>query len=232
MTEEHAVGNAQLILGLSVLAGALALDATAALQVMLSQPVVAGTIAGVVVGDPAVGLATGAALQLVWMGVLPVGAAPFPDTACAAVAAVGTAVLLGGSGVGAGLSVASGVMMGLAVGAVGQWLIAGLRRYNVRLAERAEVRASSGDAGGVYAAIATALAMRFSAGAVLTGAALTASLLLAIPLASRDVGGTFPTLLWAAPIAVAGIAHAARAMTERLWLVLGFAAGLVVILLG
>ena len=61
------MSDASMIAVLALVAGALALDTTAALQVMVSQPLVAGSIAGLVVGDVPLGAAVGATLQLVWM---------------------------------------------------------------------------------------------------------------------------------------------------------------------
>ena len=116
---EGDVSDVQLILLLSLVGGALSLDATAAFQMMLSQPLVAASIAGLVVGDATTGLVVGAALQLVWMGVLPVGAAPFPDGAVSGVCGVGASVLLARSGVPAGLAVACGIGIALVAGAFG-----------------------------------------------------------------------------------------------------------------
>ncbi|MBD3348192.1 MAG: hypothetical protein GF400_03215, partial [Candidatus Eisenbacteria bacterium] len=80
------VTEAALLPVLAGLAGLLAIDATAALQIMVSQPLVAGALAGAACGDPGTGLVIGAVLQLIWLGALPVGAAAFPD------APVGTVV--------------------------------------------------------------------------------------------------------------------------------------------
>jgi PTS system mannose-specific IIC component len=55
------------------------LDTTAAFQIMVSQPLVACTILGWMVGDPVTGVSVGVVTQLLWMGKLPVGAATFPD---------------------------------------------------------------------------------------------------------------------------------------------------------
>ena len=101
------MSEVQMIVALSLLGGALSVDATAAFQVMLSQPVVAGSIAGIVVGDPVLGLVVGSTLQMVWHGVLPVGAAPFPDGAVAGSVGVGVGAILAASGVSEGLAVAA-----------------------------------------------------------------------------------------------------------------------------
>ena len=59
--------------------GLLALDTTAAFQILISQPLVACTIIGWLLGDIQLGLQIGAYLQLLWLCSLPVGAAIIPE---------------------------------------------------------------------------------------------------------------------------------------------------------
>jgi len=219
-----------MILVLSLLGGALSLEATAVLQMMLSQPLVAASIAGALVGNPGLGLAVGVTLQLVWMGALPVGAAPFPDGAVAGVAGVGAGVILGASGVSGGLALAGAVVIGLCAGAAGQRVTSGVRRLNVRYSMLAWARADAGDPRGVTAAVVLGLVTRFAAAALLAAAALTVSFLLR-PLASVEARGAFPTALWAAPIAVAAIATGRRAKSEGLCVLAGLAVGLAFVVL-
>ncbi|CAN5640751.1 hypothetical protein BH23GEM10_BH23GEM10_14080 [soil metagenome] len=75
---------------LIVLGGIVALDATSFGQLMLSRPLVAGTLAGALLGAPLEGAMVGALLESISLTVLPVGAARYPDTGTAAVAAAGT----------------------------------------------------------------------------------------------------------------------------------------------
>lgn len=77
-------------LALIVLGGIVALDATSFGQLMLSRPFVAATLAGAIVGLPLEGALIGALLEALSLGILPVGAARYPDTGTGAVAAVGT----------------------------------------------------------------------------------------------------------------------------------------------
>jgi hypothetical protein len=74
---------------LILLGGVVALDATAFGQIMLSRPFVAATLAGALVGMPLEGALVGGALETLSLSILPVGAARYPDTGTAAVAAVG-----------------------------------------------------------------------------------------------------------------------------------------------
>lgn len=211
---------------LALLAGALALDTTAALQVMVSQPLVAGTIAGALVGDIGVGTAVGAVLQLVWVGALPVGAAAFPDAAVGSVSAVGVAVLMTGGGVSQGWAVASGITAGLVAGAVGARVIGSLRRFSVRFATFAAARAEDGDASGVVLAVAGSLAARFGAGAALAAAVMAIGLAAAGPLAGAQAGVAFPAVVWAAPIAAATVVAKGKMHWQWAVLALGFVIGL------
>jgi mannose/fructose/N-acetylgalactosamine-specific phosphotransferase system component IIC len=74
--------------------GVCALDTTAAWQLMLSQPLVSGTIAGLLLGAPQVGVFIGLVLQLLWSGAIPVGARPMPDAPVGTVSGVWLTVTL------------------------------------------------------------------------------------------------------------------------------------------
>jgi mannose/fructose/N-acetylgalactosamine-specific phosphotransferase system component IIC len=75
---------------LVALGAIVALDATSFGQLMLSRPLVAGTLAGAVVGMALEGALIGALIEVLSLGILPVGASRYPETGTAAVAAVGT----------------------------------------------------------------------------------------------------------------------------------------------
>jgi mannose/fructose/N-acetylgalactosamine-specific phosphotransferase system component IIC len=223
------VSDASTIAVLALVAGALSLDTTAAFQVMVSQPLVAGSLAGLAVGEPALGAAVGATLQLVWIGSLPVGAAPFPDAAPASAVGVGLAFLLGRGGVAPTWSLAAGVIVGLAAGAIGRAVVGRLRGFNTRIADLALRRAERGDAGGVSAAVALGLATRFAAGFVVAATLLVAAAAVLGAILPDEAPGAFPTLLWAAPVGAAAIASVSRTRVERLFLVGGVAVGLVIV---
>ncbi|NOT09609.1 MAG: hypothetical protein HOP28_15565, partial [Gemmatimonadales bacterium] len=64
------------------------LDLASVLQGLFNRPLVAGAVAGIVLGDPGAGLRIGAALELFALDVLPIGASRYPDYGAATVAAV------------------------------------------------------------------------------------------------------------------------------------------------
>jgi PTS system mannose-specific IIC component len=63
----------------SLVAVICGLDRTAAFQLMLSRPIVAGPLTGLVLGEPLIGLQAGMLVELLWLGRLPVGASIPPD---------------------------------------------------------------------------------------------------------------------------------------------------------
>ncbi len=67
------------VLWLSALGGLLALDHALLGQFMLSQPLVVGSLFGALLGDLPTGLFVGALVQLIWLGVISVGAYIPPD---------------------------------------------------------------------------------------------------------------------------------------------------------
>src|SRR5690606_39516372 len=74
-------------LWLLLLGGWMAVDGTSVGQFMVSRPLVAASLAGWIVGDPAAGLTVGVILELFHLAVLPVGAARYPEGGPAAVVA-------------------------------------------------------------------------------------------------------------------------------------------------
>jgi len=71
------------------------LDRVALGQVMISRPLVAAPLTGLVLGNPLLGLEVGMLLELLWLGRLPVGAAIPPDDTQVAVGATVLAFSMG-----------------------------------------------------------------------------------------------------------------------------------------
>jgi mannose/fructose/N-acetylgalactosamine-specific phosphotransferase system component IIC len=69
----------QLIL-LCTLGGLVTLDDTEAFQTMLSQPLIIGPLVGLIFNDILAGLKIGILLQLLYLWVMPIGTAIFPDS--------------------------------------------------------------------------------------------------------------------------------------------------------
>lgn len=116
---------------LSLLAGLLALDDTALGQTWLSQPLPAAALAGLLCGQPLLGLAVGLPLQLALVMNLPVGQTVTGDASAGAVAAVGGALLAGR--VPAAIGGGHGVPAGVAGGdlALTGWLLLGAALWSL-----------------------------------------------------------------------------------------------------
>jgi mannose/fructose/N-acetylgalactosamine-specific phosphotransferase system component IIC len=124
------------ILGVALAGGIIGLDRTAAGQFMVSQPIVAGPLAGWLLGDTAAGMAIGAVLELVWLLDMPVGTFVPADATIGTVAATAIAVL--GSGGKASLDlIGFSVVLTTAMVPITMMADAFIRKRNSGLAEAA-----------------------------------------------------------------------------------------------
>lgn len=139
------------------------LDLVSVGQFMLARPLVAGTVAGAILGDPLAGGTVGAILELFALDVLPIGGVRYPDYGVGAVAAAATAAGAPGA-LGTGLAVCTG----LVVAYVGEWMMFLIRQANTRDVRRHRDALDAGTPGAV-----TAFHLRGLARDVARSAALT-----------------------------------------------------------
>jgi PTS system mannose-specific IIC component len=149
------------LLVLALVGGVAALDGTAVGQFMLSRPLVASTLGGIVAGDPAAGLLIGVVLEALHLAVLPVGAATYPESGPAGVAAGAAFAASPGSYA----SLLAAVLFALAWETVGGKTVQWIRQYNVRFDG---VGAEGIDPGALERRQAAAIALDFARGALLT----------------------------------------------------------------
>jgi len=200
---------------LFLLAGWAAADTTAAFQIMVGQPLVMGWLSGCVVGLPGLGLFMGAALQLLWSRLAPVGVSAYPDVGPATVAGVTVASTIASQTAWAfsvaepfppgeaTLACLAGFLVALASGRWGQTLTEMLRRDNARLAYAADRAAAAGSFAGVERENWIGVARSFARGGVLwVGSLLAFSLLawLAGALSPGPPAGSVPRLTNPGPI--------------------------------
>lgn len=103
--------------GMAVLLG---LDRTAALQIMISRPLVAGPLVGLLLGNALTGLTIGMLLELLWLCRMPVGASiPHDDTQVTIGATTLAIALSGTAGMGMGLTLYA-LLVTLPLGKIGQ----------------------------------------------------------------------------------------------------------------
>ncbi|MGH7701008.1 MAG: PTS sugar transporter subunit IIC, partial [Gemmatimonadales bacterium] len=109
------------------------LDLVSVPQMMIARPLVAGTVAGGLLGNLPAGLLLGVVFELYQYDILPVGAVRYPEYGPATVAAVSAADLAGGP-TGLGL----GGLVGLVTALAGGLSLHVLRRANARAVHAAD----------------------------------------------------------------------------------------------
>lgn len=143
-----------MVVGDYLLAGLVAmltgLDRVALVQVMLSRPLVAGTLTGWVLGKPLIGMEVGMLLELLWLGRLPVGAAIPPDDTQVAVGATVLALSVGPSLDLSGMpQVILAVLIAIPLGKFGQVFDRLARHVNGRLAVSGHTALMAGSVSGL-----------------------------------------------------------------------------------
>jgi len=154
---------------LALLGGVVALDETAFLQVMISRPLVSGTLTGLMLGDPVNGLLMGSILEMIYLDVLPVGAVRFPDSGIATVVGTGLLVLSGKcfSNSSPGVWLVA-ILLAMVAGSIGGWSISFVRQRNSFLVKNVEDHLNSGKLWAVDVYHMAGLLVSFARGALLT----------------------------------------------------------------
>ncbi len=133
--------NLEAFLPLVLLGALLGLDVVSFPQAMISRPLAASTLAGLVMGAPESGLLVGAALELIALETLPFGASRYPEWGSAAV--VGGA-LFASQPMGRAGSLTLAVLGALATAWIGGGSMVALRRLNARRAQSARAAVDAG----------------------------------------------------------------------------------------
>lgn len=121
------------------------LDRVAALQIMISRPIVAAPLTALVLGEPLVGLQVGVMVELLWLARLPVGAAVPPDDTQVAIASTVLAIMLGRSLPASRMEfLLLCLLITIPVGKVGEYFDHYARQYNVRLAGQVDAALDRG----------------------------------------------------------------------------------------
>jgi PTS system mannose-specific IIC component len=131
---------AEILIALLVWGTLVGVDLVSLPQMMIARPLVAGTIAGAILGDIPTGLKLGVVFELLQYDILPVGAVRYPEYGPATVAAVATAHASAGV-----LGLGLGALVGLVTGLVGGLTINLLRRVNSWVVHAAAATLESGD---------------------------------------------------------------------------------------
>ena len=153
----------------------VAADATALVQLLVSQPLVAGAITGWLWQRPEIGLELGALLQLFACGVLPLGGRTPEDFPTGTVAGVAVACAVDRSvplASAQGGPLLYGALVAFAVALLGKPLLVWQRRRNERLARWCEAELERGHLSALARAQAAGVAQAATLGLLWTAVAL------------------------------------------------------------
>ncbi|MBQ1300855.1 MAG: PTS sugar transporter subunit IIC [Erysipelotrichaceae bacterium] len=138
----------------ALLAGIFRWDSRCFGQNLLDEPIVVGMVLGLVLGDLKTGLYVGAQIQLVFLGIVSIGAATPPDKMTASVIGVFWAIT-------AGIDAATVVALSMPIGILGQFLGILCRVINTRFNLTIDKCAAEGDTKGIDRALWTGAAIFF-----------------------------------------------------------------------
>lgn len=198
------------LLGLALLGGFVALDGTSVGQFMLSRPIVAGTLAGWMLGSAADGFLVGTLLETYLLVSFPVGGSRFPEGGPAAVVAAAVAASSPEPG-----AIALGVAIGLVWGQLAGFSVSWLRKVNSRIAPDPGAGAVTAEA--VVRGHLSAVALDFLRGALVTGAGAWTGLLALplVPLWPLSAGDTNSVLLVGATVSLGILLRAYGGFKKR-----------------
>ena len=157
----------------------MALDTTAAWQVMFSQPIVACPLLGLLLGDPQTGILIGLLMELLWLRELPIGASEFPESNVGSLVACAVAVILRAKHPGHGnIVLILSIAYGLLVSYLGGKSVVLMRRNNLHLVHWADKSASLGQVKRVSLLHLAGVLHSFVNGILLSGLSLMMGLFL------------------------------------------------------
>ena len=167
----------------SVLGGLVALDKTEAFQSMFSQPLVACAIVGFLLDDLPGGLYAGILFQLIYLWLMPIGAATFPDPAVGSVvSSAGYCILRGSFPDNPGSVLLLVLAFAVPFSWFAGWTLIKQRQLNSRLLRRADLYAEGSQVQGLGGLMLLGLSGSFVRGLLVTSSGILAVFALLAPL--------------------------------------------------
>ncbi len=120
----------QNLLVVSAWGGVVALDTTAAMQILISHPLVSCSVVGLFLGQFPMGLLIGLIFELLYLHEFPVGGALFSEGNIGATVAAGVAILLHQAVGRPVLALSLALIAGVLVGILGGQMVTWMRRVN------------------------------------------------------------------------------------------------------
>lgn len=153
----------------ALVGGLVALDTTAAFQVMISQPLAGGLLAGWALGDPWLGAFVGLLFQGLYLAEIPIGARIFPDSNLGTVQAAAITVFLRQDiHVTLGLSLLLGFFWAIPASLLGGQIIVWMRRLHGLYLPAVDRLVTSGRQGMINLLYMAVILENFLVGALLT----------------------------------------------------------------
>lgn len=205
------------------------LDLVSVPQGLLSRPLVAASVTGLIAGNFVGGLMAGVVLELYALDVLPIGASRYPDYSVAAVAAGLAGALAPGA-----LAIGLGGLVGLPMAALGGWSLQKLRRRNAVSVQHRLDRVANGDPLAIWELQRNGLLRDAVRSLALTIAGIAVVLLVTrISWESLRYASllTWATLAGGLAAALGGAVRSAGQGARRRWLACGLVTGVAVALL-
>lgn len=214
------------LLGWGTLVG---VDLVSVPQMMIARPLVAGTVAGAILGDFETGLKLGVIFELLQYDILPVGAVRYPEYGPATVAAVATAHAAAGA-----LGLGLGAVVGLVTGLLGGVSMHVMRRINSRVVHEASVTLESGDPRALVRLHVGGILRDVARAALVTGVGLALAWIVPPPLTGvlTPRGATLLTVAAVASALAAGAAGTLRLVghgPNLAWFAAGLGGGIVAV---
>jgi PTS system mannose-specific IIC component len=156
------------LIPIALLGGILGLDVVSFPQAMISRPLVAATMGGALIGEPASGLLLGATLELIALETLPFGASRYPEWGSASV--VGGAIFASHTAHPTG-AMTLAMLSALASTWVGGWTMVKLRQLNAHWAGNRREALEAGARGAVVSLQLMGMTADLLRGALLTAIA-------------------------------------------------------------
>ena len=170
------------ILIICLLGGIIAADTTAAFQILVSHPLVACSIAGLLLGDVNLGLTIGILFELPWLYEIPVGGVRFCEGNVGSMVAAALAVIWSRQFSMPNAVLFVSIVWGIIVAYFGGTLVVLYRHFNTRLIHKADQAAERGSCAGVSFNHMQGVLFSMVLGIIVTIAALCVGLELITPL--------------------------------------------------
>ncbi len=124
------------LLAASTWSGFVAMDTTAALQIMISRPLISCSVTGLILGNFQMGFMVGILLELFWVHELPIGAAPFAEGNVGASSAAAIAIIAYNLTGREHTCLVFSLILAVFIGIVGGYMVEQMRKINSRLFTR------------------------------------------------------------------------------------------------